>query len=143
LAAAGCAHRLAEDPLNQIALLQDAIDRAMLANDPGALAVHLAGEVSRTGPGGVTTDRQQWLAQVKSGQIRYLSVRRCETMMRAYGSSVIVTGLVDIEVEKPVTGRELEHNRYLRVYIQDKGSWRLAAHQATKAPTGVRCTPPV
>jgi uncharacterized protein (TIGR02246 family) len=135
----GCAHVNDTGFQSDIEQLQESIDQAMLANDPVALGRFLREDVTRTGPGGVTTNRAQWLAQVESGQIRYLSVRRCQTTIRRYQDTAVVTGLVDIEVMKPSTGRELEHNRTLRVYVREDGAWRLAAHQATKAPQGVTC----
>jgi uncharacterized protein (TIGR02246 family) len=134
-----CAHVDDTGFLGEIEQLQERIDQAMLANDPVALGRYLRDDVTRTGPGGVTTNRAQWLAQVESAQIRYLSVRRCQTTIRRYHDTAVVTGLVDIEVMKPSTGRELEHNRTLRVYVREDGAWRLAAHQATKAPQGVTC----
>jgi hypothetical protein len=72
---------------------------------------HQSGFFERTGQGGVTTDRAQWLAQVESGQMRYLSVRRCQTTIRLCHDTALVTGLVDIEVMTPSTGCEPEHNR--------------------------------
>jgi uncharacterized protein (TIGR02246 family) len=134
-----CAHVDDTGFQGEIEQLQVRIDQAMLANDPVAMGRYLREDVTRTGPGGVTTNRAQWLAQVESGQIRYLSVRRCQTTIRRYHDTAVVTGLVDIEVMKPGTGRELEHNRTLRVYVREDGAWRLAAHQATKAPQGVTC----
>ncbi len=71
--------------------------------------------------------------------MRYLSVRRCQTTIRLCHDTALVTGLVDIEVMTPSTGCEPEHNRTLRVYAREVGAWRLAAHQATKAPQGVTC----
>jgi hypothetical protein len=134
-----CAHVHDTGFQGDIEQLQESIDQSMLANDPVAMGRYLREDVTRTGPGGVTTNRAQWLAQVESGQIRYLSVRRCQTTIRRYQDTAVVTGLVDIEVMKSGAGRELEHNRTLRVYVRDDGAWRLAAHQATKAPQGVTC----
>lgn len=134
-----CAHVNDTGFQGEIEQIQESIDQAMLANDPVALGRYLRDDVTRTGPGGVTTNRAQWLAQLESGTIRYLSVRRCQTTIRHYQNTAVVTGLVDIEVVKPSTGRELEHNRYIRVYVREDGAWRLAAHQATQAPQGVTC----
>lgn len=134
-----CAHVNDTSFQREIEQLQENIDQAMLANNPVALGSFLRNDVTRTGPGGVTTNRAQWLGQLEGGQIRYLSVRRCQTTIRNYQNTAVVTGLVDIEVIKPSTGRELEHNRYTRVYVREEGAWRLAAHQATQAPSGITC----
>jgi hypothetical protein len=136
---AGCTHVDAADFNGDIEVLQERIDQAMLSNDSATLGRYLTENMTRTGPGGITTNRAQWLAQVEGGQIRYLSVRRCQTSIRRYRDTAVVTGLVDIEVLKPGTGREVEHNRTLRVYVREDGAWRLAAHQATKAPQNVTC----
>jgi hypothetical protein len=122
-----CATPNHADHSSEVAMVQDAIDAALIANDPDKLAPHLTADATRTGPGGVMTSRAQWLGSMRSGQIRYRSVRR--------------TGLVDIEVFKPDTGIVMEHNRFLRVYVRQSGTWLLAAHQATAAPAGQRCSP--
>lgn len=140
IAVSACAHPTPPSgDTRAIEALQDEIDAAMMANDAAALGRYLDTNVTRTGPAGMVTNRAQWLAQIEAGQIRYLSVRRCETRIVFYPNTAVVTGLVDIEVEKPVTGREIEHNRYTRTYVQTAAGWRLAAHQATRAPEGVSC----
>jgi uncharacterized protein (TIGR02246 family) len=139
LGSAACAHRPPADDSETILALQTAVDDALIANDAEALAQLLTDDLSRIGPGGVMTNRDQWLAQIRTADIRYLSVVRCETSIRFHANAAIVTGLVDIEVEKPGTGREMEHNRYTRTYIRQANNWRLAAHQATRAPAGASC----
>ena len=139
LTSSGCAHQQRTDDITAILAVQESIDDALIANDANALAPLLTVDASRTGPGGVLTNRDQWLAQIRSSDIRYLSVARCETEVRVYGDTAIVTGLVDIEVDKPATGREMEHNRYTRTYVLKDGGWRLAAHQATRAPADTSC----
>lgn len=139
LGSAACAHRPPADDSEAILALQTAVDDALIANDAEALGRLLTDDLSRIGPGGMMTNRDQWLAQIRTADIRYLSVVRCETSIRFHGNAAIVTGLVDIEVEKPGTGREMEHNRYTRTYIRQADHWRLAAHQATRAPAGANC----
>ena len=111
--------------------VQTQIDDAMLANDPVALARHLTDDATRTGPSGELTRRTEWLAQIASGAIRYLAVRRSEPDIRLYGDVAVVTGVVAIDVMKPGLGKVEERNRYLRVYLRRGGRWLLAAHQAT------------
>jgi ketosteroid isomerase-like protein len=131
LSAAPCTEPAGKSATAQILALQDRIDEALLSNKSEALAPLLAADATRTGPSGTITTRQQWLDSIDRRDIRYLSVKRRETSLRFYGDVAVVTGLVDIQVEKPGTGPVNELNRYLRVYVRQAGSWRLAAHQAT------------
>lgn len=131
LSAAPCAQPAAQSATAQILALQERIDEALLSNDSRALAPLLTPDATRTGPSGSITTRQQWLESIDRREIRYLSVERRDTSLRFYGNVAVVTGLVDIQVEKPGTGPIVEHNRYLRVYVRQDGKWRLAAHQAT------------
>lgn len=131
VAAAACAHGPAPPERAAIRDAQAAIDRALTANDANALAYWLTDDATRTGPSGAMTTRAQWLEQIQRGAIRYVSAERIDTEVRFFGQSAIVTGLVDIIVEKPETGRQVERNRYLRVYAWQDGRWKLAAHQAT------------
>lgn len=132
--AAACAHAPIDAERIAIIVAQSRIDDALVANDPRALALLLTEDATRTGPGGVMTTREQWLASMTEGQIRYVSAARSDTSIRLTRDSAIVTGLVDIVVEKPDQGRIVEHNRYLRVFVKQDGRWLLAAHQATAAP---------
>jgi uncharacterized protein (TIGR02246 family) len=125
----------AQDPRAEaraaILSLQARIDSALVANDADALAPLLTSDATRTGPTGVLTTREQWLAQIRQGGIRYTAVRREQTDVRLYGDVGVVTGIVAIDVVKPGTGAQAERNRTLRVYVKEAGMWRLAAHQAT------------
>lgn len=116
---------------DDVLAVQAAIDAALAANDPVALAPLLTVDATRTGPAGVLSSRTQWLEQMRSGAIRYRSVRRTAPDVRLYGDVAVVTGEVLIDVEKPGLGVIEERNRYLRVYVRQGGRWRLAAHQAT------------
>lgn len=130
-----CAHAPGGSGHAEIVAAQSRIDDALVANDPQALAPLLTEDATRTGPGGVITSREEWLASMANGRIRYVSATRSDTSVRFTRDTAIVTGLVDIVVEKPDTGRVEEHNRYLRVFVKRDGRWLLAAHQATAAPS--------
>jgi ketosteroid isomerase-like protein len=139
VASAGCSPQTISPDVSDVETLEAAIDAALLANDASALAPFLAEDAVRVGPSGRVSTKPQWLEQIAGGQIRYLSVTRCDVRMRRYDGVAVVDGLVDITVQRPSSDPEPEHNRYLRVYVLDEGGWRLAAHQATAAPVGVTC----
>lgn len=114
--------------------VQEQVDGAMLANDADRMAPLLTDDFTRTPPTGILSTKAQWLESVRNNSLHYVSVERTETDVRIMGDSAIVTGIVTIETVKPETGQTRARNRYLRIYVRQKGVWLLAAHQATTAP---------
>ena len=118
------------DPKAAVLMAQARIDDALLANNPEALAPLLTDDATRTPPNGHLSTRKAWLASMQTGALHYNSVKRTDAEVRIFGNTAIVTGVVEISTTKP-TGLQSQRNRYLRLFVKQRGKWLLAAHQAT------------
>lgn len=109
--------------------------------DPDALEGFLADGYVFTGPDGATVAREQLLAGVRSGALRFLSYRSDSLDVRVLGGSAVVRGRVEYEVEEG-GGRSARYlRRFTSTWVRDRGRWRAVAwHASDIAP---RVAPPL
>jgi len=80
---------------------------------------------------GTADDKASTLALFRSGRLRYAQLDYDGTRVRAYGQTAVVTGQARIKAQSD------EHAlaylvRQTRVYVRQKGRWRLVASQTTR-----------
>jgi len=117
--------------------------QAYLKADTAALAdIELDG-YTLIEPNGSTTTKDQEIAELKSGAIRFLSLSSHELSVRVYGDTAIVTGrtvLKAIEDNEPHDGIF----QFTDTFVRKDGRWRVAAEQVTRlAPTASYSTEPM
>ncbi|PYS60844.1 MAG: hypothetical protein DMF74_17665 [Acidobacteria bacterium] len=104
---------------------QEALSRPDLA----ILDRLMADDYVLTTVSGEVVNKARVLAEVKSANAT-AEVRNTEVAVRVYGDVAIVTGLVLISGkfnDKDVSTR----SRYIKVYVERQGQWRVVAAQAT------------
>jgi lysophospholipase L1-like esterase/ketosteroid isomerase-like protein len=94
-------------------------------------------------PNGSTATKEQEIADLKSGTIRFLALSSHELSVRVYGDTAIVTGrtvLKAIEDNEPHDGIF----QFTDTFVRQGGRWRVAAEQVTRlAPTASYSTEPL
>ncbi len=107
--------------------------RAMVDFDAHRLARILADDVTYVHSTGLVQSRDDLMGMLAKGDIRYVSFQIESVAYRAYGSTVVGTGVQTIELTnsgKPFTSR----SRYTVVYAVVRGEHRLVSYQATTMP---------
>ena len=104
----------------------DAWARAERENDAPALSEILTDDFAAIGPRGFRVDREQWLGRFRSGSYLNSRLEWDELQVNDYGQAAIVRGVQSSEGAfqgQRVGGRF----RGTQVYVEQDGTWRLAA----------------
>jgi hypothetical protein len=82
---------------------------------------------------GWTENKQEFIADIKSGKLHYLQIEPRDVVVRLYQKTAVLTGKGNFKVL--LDGTELVINlSYTEVYVQKKGKWLLASRHANRLP---------
>ena len=107
--------------------------RLMTGGDLAALAPMLAGDLVYVHSDGALENKEQFLARLRSGGMRYRAIEAQETEVRVEGRTAIVTGIASMAVTMNGTDRDIRL-RYTSVYRLSGGRWLLTNWQSTRLP---------
>ncbi|GAC1638239.1 MAG: hypothetical protein NVS9B14_18650 [Candidatus Acidiferrum sp.] len=117
--------------MREVLAAEEARRLAMLRGDVVALAALLTDDVTIVWGDGTVDDKMSTLALFRSGRLRYGQLDYTNTRVRLYEKTAIVTG--EARVQARSDEKTMTHNvRVTRVYVNQLGSWRLAASQTTR-----------
>ena len=120
--------------IEEVKVRETRLEKALVEQDTRALAGLLTDDFIRVPPTTPDTTKAQWIAQVGSGELRYLSIERRDAKYRVFGETVLVNARTHIRAHR-ITGEDVEIVlRQLSVWVKQKGEWRLAAVQANESP---------
>ena len=107
---------------------------AMVQGNAEAMRPWFADDLQYVHSTGAVEDREQLIASITSGRIRYVSVEPVERrVIHAAADSAFVQGLARVRVVAGTTPLEFQA-RYLAVYGLVEGRWRLRAWQSLRLP---------
>lgn len=128
---AGAAMLAAGNEEQEILSAERALREAILTADGSALAAMLAPELAYTHTDATTEDKEQYLASLASGSMKYESIEQSDFVIRIYGTTAVSRSVLAMKVHR--NGRAASFRaRAIRVWVKDNGVWRLAAHQTTR-----------
>ncbi len=108
---------------------------AIVVGDVAVLDDILSDDLSYTHATGVREAKAEFIAKLKSGQLRYESFAAEDIQVRVYGAAGVVTGVARVKVQ--VKGEPLSFRlRFTDVYIKQDNRWQMVAWQATRLPEG-------
>ncbi len=118
-------------------VLQAETDRfaAMVKADEPALKKLLSDDLTYTHSSGLFQNKAQFIADVKSGAIKYVSVTPSESdwKVRVLGNVAVVNGLAAVHVVDH--GNDVSFRlRYTTVHTNRSGYWQMIAWEATRLP---------
>ena len=119
----------------EAAVLKANADRftAMQKADVAALEKLLGPELSYTHTSGVVQTKDQFIGDIKSGAIKYLSVDVSDTKVMIFGSTAVVTGGASVHII--LNGNDMSFKlRYTNVHVNRGGAWQMVAWEATRLP---------
>ncbi|MGH8247258.1 MAG: nuclear transport factor 2 family protein, partial [Gammaproteobacteria bacterium] len=75
--------------------------------------------------------KAEFLASLRSGELKYLSVNPKEMQIRNYGATVVVTGTAAMRTQSGGQERDFRI-RFLDVYVKRQGRWQMVAWQSAR-----------
>jgi uncharacterized protein DUF4440 len=106
---------------------------AMVKADVGTLDKLLASELSYTHSNAQVQDKGGFIAAIKNGAIKYLSIDSNDVNVVVFGNTAVVTGGASVHVLQNGTDLTIKI-RYTNTQINRTGSWQMVAWQATRLP---------
>ena len=79
------------------------------------------------GPSGTLRTKKEVLSDFTSGKLKFQSITTDDVQIRVYGNAAVETGLSTMKGQD--AGKVVpEDNRFTRVWIKQRGRWRLVAN---------------
>jgi ketosteroid isomerase-like protein len=110
---------------------------AVLHRNASAMDALLADDYIAITSNGTLQSKEQALANLRTGVLRFASLEVSDRKVRFYGQTALVTSRAE------VTGTNADGDfsgsyRYTRVYVKDeKGNWKIVSFEASRIRTGV------
>ena len=77
--------------------------------------------------------KAEFLASLRSGRVRYVSIEPEERTVRIYGRSAVVQGIAHVLVK--VEDRDVDVRlRFTELYVEKDGAWKMALWHSTRVP---------
>jgi ketosteroid isomerase-like protein len=117
---------------HQIERLEDAWKNAVLHGNFAAMDGLLADDYMAITPSGILQSKEQALAALHSGAMRFSSLDLSDRKIRLYGTTALVTSRAEVKGTGP-EGDMSGSYRYTRVYVRDaRGVWRVVSFEASR-----------
>jgi ketosteroid isomerase-like protein len=106
---------------------------ALLRGDTASLEEIMADDAIYTHATGVVETKAEYLAKMKSGEVRYETFAPEELRVRVYGTAAVLNGIARVTAH---VGGEVRNLRLLftDVYVKQGDRWRMVAWQSTRLP---------
>jgi hypothetical protein len=121
------------EDLNEVNRADEARYQAMLVNDLPALERLLAPQLSYTHSSAHRENKDEYLASLASGRVRYLDAQRDGVTTQVYGDTAVLEGHVVLQAIVDGMSRRLD-NRFLSVWLREGSDWRMLAWASTPIP---------
>jgi ketosteroid isomerase-like protein len=111
--------------------------QAFLKNDTSTLERYYADDYISIPANGRRLTKSDEIDNFRSGAVRYESITVRDSTVRTYGDTAIVNLLLSVKVISG--GKKFDGDfRNTRVWVKQKGSWKVVAFQATRVASQVR-----
>ncbi len=118
---------------DEVAQAEKAWASAVTKGDFASLDKLLASDLIYTHSSGLVEDRATYFGNLKSGALKYEGLNEEGVTVKAYGNAAIVHAkakMNGINAGQPFNVSAV----LIHVWVKQGGSWKLAAHQATRLP---------
>jgi uncharacterized protein (TIGR02246 family) len=106
---------------------------ALTRGDMAWLEEIMADDAVYTHATGVLETKTEYLAKMKSGEVKYESFAPEEFQVRVYDTAAVLTGIARVRAHVAGEARNLRL-RFTDVYVKQGGRWRMVAWQSTRLP---------
>jgi len=120
--------------LKELSRLESVWNEAHLRGDAEALDQLWASDLIVTVPDMPVMDKNEALAVVRSGRIKFRRYQTSDLRTRLYGDTAVVTG--QLSRERDPANNEFEDDwRFTKVYVRRKGRWQVVAWHGSHVGT--------
>jgi len=117
---------------HQIERLESTWTTAVLHGNLGTMEGLLADDYMAITPSGILQSKEQALAALRSGTMKFDSLDISDRKIRVYGTTALVTSRAEVKGTGP-EGDMSGSYRYTRVYIRDPhGVWKIVSFEASR-----------
>jgi uncharacterized protein (TIGR02246 family) len=119
----------------ELARLEAVWNDAHRSGDADVLAALWADDLVVTVPAMPAMGREELLAFVRSGRMRFSRYETSEVRIRTYGEAAVVSGR--LRRTRTLGGVEVDDDwRFTKVYVRRDGVWQVVAWHASERPAG-------
>jgi ketosteroid isomerase-like protein len=112
--------------------LEEQWRRAILSGNSAAMESLLADDYMAITPSGTLQSKEQTIANLKSGALRFDRIEVTDRKVHFYGSTALVRCRAEVS-GTTADGKLSGSYRYTRVYVQDsRGAWRIVSFEANR-----------
>jgi ketosteroid isomerase-like protein len=136
LTLAACTVMLAADAktVDGVKAAERAWGKATASGDLATLDKVLADDISYTHSTGDTDTKAVLVGNMKSGARKYLEMTYESLDARLYDNAAVVMAVARIKTSVNGAAPVPAHLRFVHMWVYQKGTWRLAAHQSMRLP---------
>ncbi|MGH9354876.1 MAG: nuclear transport factor 2 family protein, partial [Terriglobia bacterium] len=118
----------AEQIKKEILQVEHQRNQAMLSHDTAVLNRMYVPDLAWTNPSGESLTKAQVLADLRTGRQKFFSIKHDQIQFHIYGNAVLVNGRSRSALEYRGKVSRTVTRRFLNVYVNESGKWRLIAH---------------
>lgn len=116
----------------EIFQLEEAWRDAILKANIPALDALLADDYMAITPSGTLQNKEQTLANLRTGRTHFVALQIFDRKVRFYGTTALVTSVAQVSGSS-ADGSFSGNYRYTRVYVLDiKGKWKIVSFEASR-----------
>lgn len=116
----------------QIDQLEDAWRDAVVKGNIVALDALLSDDYMAITASGLLQSKEQSLANLRSGAVRFKSIEFSDRKVRFYGTTALVLSRAEVSAKTPEADISGSY-RYTRVYVRDaRGQWKIVSFEASR-----------
>ena len=106
---------------------------AMQKADVAALERLLGAELRYTHTSAVVQSKDEFIADIRTGTLKYLSIEPKDQKVQVYGNVAVVTGGAAVHIILRGNDQSFQI-RYTNVQVNRNGKWQMVAWEATRVP---------
>jgi ketosteroid isomerase-like protein len=106
---------------------------ALVKADAVALERIYSDTLTYTHSSAVTDSKASYIANLKTGKTKYVSLEREDVKVRVYGNTALHTSKTNISLVTDGKPNSFAV-KMLHVYVKEGKDWRMVAHQTTRLP---------
>lgn len=108
--------------------------KALTDQDTAALDQVLSDDLTYTHSSAHVDTKATYIASIRSGELKYVSIVPDELKVRVYGNAAVITGRAEFKSESHGQAATMEL-RFTDTYVRQNGGWQMVAWESTRSPS--------
>lgn len=107
--------------------------KALTDQDTAALDQILSDDLTYTHSSAHVDTKATYIASIRSGELKYVSIVPDELKVRVYGSAAVITGRAEFKSKSHGQAATMQL-RFTDTYVRQNGRWQMVAWESTRIP---------